>query len=576
MATSHPYVDADRIAEAVPERMLRWELYDAGLENLGQEEAPLLRAVPRPGPGELLVRVDACGICFSDIKIINLGGSHPRLQGRDLRADPVVMGHEVSVTVVAAGPDAPPRFPPGQRAIIQADIYVGGVNKAFGYRIPGGFSQYALIPREVLEGDEGCYLLPVEPHLGYAEAALCEPWACVEASYRLQPRRAPVPGGDALVVVLPDAARRLDDLRIELPSPVGCLTVAYQGALSAALTARLAASATVLKITAQPEAGATWDDIVLVGTPDAATVERVAAQLRPHGTLCLLGGDRLPTASLDIGRIHYQGLQVIGHPDLDVMSAYLGSRGAELVPGGRAWFIGAGGPLGQMHLTRALTLAAPPRHIVATQNTGPRLDDLRHRFEPLARARGVELTLLDPKVLDAEALERSLQDSDGHSDPREPSGFSDIICIVPNAGVVQESQRHLAKDGGYNLFAGVPVGAMARLDLNLIVHEGARFWGTSGSSIADLRSVLSKVEHGELATDSVVAAVGGIRAVKEGLAAVRDARFLGKTMIYPRLDGLPLLSVEECAERYPTLRDKLTQGRYWNKEAEAELFRLAQ
>ena len=84
------------------------------------------------------------------------------------------------------------------------------------------------------------------------------------------------------------------------------------------------------------------------------------------------------------------------------------------------------------------------------------------------------------------------------------------------------------------------------------------------------------MEQAELATDSVVAAVGGIRAVKEGLAAVRDARFLGKTMIYPQLDQLPLLSVEECAERYPSLREKLIDGRYWNCSAEAELFRLAQ
>src|SRR5262245_39601847 len=143
--TLHPYVNPYQIADMLPARMLRWELYGAGMDNLGQDNAPLVRDVPRPGPGELLVRVDACGICFSDIKIVNLGRAHPRLQGKDLRADPVVMGHEVSVTVVAAGPGAPPQFPPGQRAIVQADIYSGGINLAFGYRLPGGFSQYALI-----------------------------------------------------------------------------------------------------------------------------------------------------------------------------------------------------------------------------------------------------------------------------------------------------------------------------------------------------------------------------------------------------------------------------------------------
>ena len=144
MTTTHPYVDADRLADAVPDRMLRWELYGAGLESLGRDDAPLLRDVPRPGPGELLARVDACGICFSDIKIINLGGRHPRLQGRDLAADPVVMGHEVSVTIVAAGPGVPAPFGPGQRAIIQADVYSGGINKAFGYRIAGGSDEVSI------------------------------------------------------------------------------------------------------------------------------------------------------------------------------------------------------------------------------------------------------------------------------------------------------------------------------------------------------------------------------------------------------------------------------------------------
>jgi threonine dehydrogenase-like Zn-dependent dehydrogenase len=552
--------------------MLRWELYGAGLENLGRDDAPLLREVPYPGPGELLVRVDACGICFSDIKIINLGGEHPRLQGRDLQSDPVVMGHEVSVTVVTAGPGAPVQFAPGQRAIVQADIYVGGVNKAFGYRIPGGFSQYALIGREVLEGDEGCYLLPVEPRLGYAEAALCEPWACVEASYRWEPRRAPVAGGQMALVVLPDAEPRLDELRLALPAPVASLVVVSE-TLSPSVRERLSAACHRLIEVWRPDwrfsERDTWDDILIVGTPGSSEIGLLARQLKPHGTLCLLGSDNLPEAELDIGRIHYQGLQVVGDPGLDVMRAYSWSRQAELAPGGAAWFIGAGGPLGQMHLSRTLTLPDPPRRVVATQNGGPRLEDLRQRFEPLARSRGIQLSLLDPKALGPTALDEALAEA-------SRGGFDDIVCIVPSAAVVEQAQQHLAGNGGFNLFAGVPVGTTARLDLNTIVHRGVRFWGTSGSSIADLRSVLEKVERGELATDSVVAAVGGIRAVKEGLAAVRDARFLGKTMIYPQLDDLPLLSVTECAERYPSVRAELTEGRYWNKAAEAELFRVAQ
>lgn len=568
------YVDPDQIVQAVPDRMLRWELYGAGLDSLGQENAPALRDVPRPGPGELLVRVDACGICFSDIKIINLGGDHPRLQGRDLRADPVVMGHEVSVTVVDVGPDAPVEFPPGQRAIVQADIYVNGVNRAFGYRIPGGFSQYALIPREVLQGDEGCYLLPVDARLGHAEAGLCEPWACVEASYNYRPRTAPKAGGDLLLFNVSEDLTQLESFRFTPPDPTGRVLVVAGSGMPGRALGQLIQNAGKVDVVSdrsacQEASAGPWDDIVIAGTPPPGLVAALAACLKPHGTLCLLGGGQMPVAELDIGRIHYQGLQVVGSPGLDVMQAYAWKRTAELMPGGTAWFIGAGGPLGQMHLSRALTLPTPPRHIVATQNTGPRLEDLRQRFEPLARARGVELTLLDPKALGPEAMDRALRSA-------APGGFTDIACIVPNVEVVEESQRYLAENGGYDIFAGVPVGTMARIDLSAVVHRGARFWGTSGSSIADLRSVLQKVDRGELATDSVVAAVGGIRAVKEGLAAVRDARYLGKTLIYPQLTHLPLLSVEECVERYPTLREKLTEGRYWNREAEAELFRLAQ
>ncbi|MCX7668479.1 MAG: alcohol dehydrogenase catalytic domain-containing protein, partial [Anaerolineae bacterium] len=79
-----------------------WPLYGAGLENFGVDGQPIERPLPTPGPNELLVRHDACGLCFSDIKVIRLGQAHPRIF-KDIRADPVVLGHEVSLTVVAVG-----------------------------------------------------------------------------------------------------------------------------------------------------------------------------------------------------------------------------------------------------------------------------------------------------------------------------------------------------------------------------------------------------------------------------------------------------------------------------------------
>src|SRR5579862_4217494 len=108
------------LAEATP--YPRWELTGAGLENLALRE----HQDPPIAPHELRVRIDACGICFSDIKILNLGERHPRLQGRDIVRDPVVMGHEAAMTVIEVGADLRGRFEAGQRFLIQVDVYFHG------------------------------------------------------------------------------------------------------------------------------------------------------------------------------------------------------------------------------------------------------------------------------------------------------------------------------------------------------------------------------------------------------------------------------------------------------------------
>src|SRR5207237_5809304 len=100
-----------------------------------------------------------------------------------------------------------------------------------------------------------------------------------------------------------------------------------------------------------------------------------------------------------------------------------------------------------------------------------------------------------------------------------------------------KAYRLLAPGGGMNIFAGLPVGSKAELDLARVYRDGVRLWGTSGSSIADLRRIIERVEAGGLETDRIVAAVGGIRAVADGLAAVREGRFPGKRVIHPQLEA---------------------------------------
>ena len=85
------------------------------------------------------------------------GIGHPRLTGRDLAADPLVPGHEVSITVVAVGAGLTGRYRVGQRFAVQPDIWCDGRSLPYGYSLDGAFQQYGLIGREILAGDVGSY-----------------------------------------------------------------------------------------------------------------------------------------------------------------------------------------------------------------------------------------------------------------------------------------------------------------------------------------------------------------------------------------------------------------------------------
>jgi threonine dehydrogenase-like Zn-dependent dehydrogenase len=160
----------------IPQTSRAWQLYGAGLENLKLDTLP----VPEPKTDELLVRIDAVGVCASDWKMIAQGESHTRMRGCDLKNHPTVPGHEVSLTAVKIGKKLARKYKVGQRFAIQAEIYLKGENIAYGYKMRGADQQYQTIGPDVYANG---YLLPVSPKLGYAQAALAEPWACVYHAY---------------------------------------------------------------------------------------------------------------------------------------------------------------------------------------------------------------------------------------------------------------------------------------------------------------------------------------------------------------------------------------------------------
>ena len=124
-----------------PDKSWGWNLYGAGMENLGRDGQPEPFSVSEPGDDQLLVRIDSVGVCFSDVKILKQGSSHPKLYNRDLVNDPTRLGHEVSLTIVKVGKNLQDIYHPGQRLAVQPDIYQQGKSTAYGYTIPGGLVQ---------------------------------------------------------------------------------------------------------------------------------------------------------------------------------------------------------------------------------------------------------------------------------------------------------------------------------------------------------------------------------------------------------------------------------------------------
>ncbi len=576
-------VSSDVLSESdrLPREMWMWPLYGKGFENLGAAGNPIRVPVGRPGPDQLLVRVDAVGMCFSDIKILTLGPEHPRLVGRDMERDPVVLGHEVSMTAVALGENLRGRYRLGDRFIVQADIIYRGQPMALGYRIQGGMAQYILIGPEILQGDDGNYLIPVREETGYSQAALCEPWACVLASYRLAYRTSLKPGGTAwfigngsddgftidagsgnfdpnghparvLLSAAPASFRRLLDDR------------ARQGGFSQRVAIEDRGGADRIEYVAA-ECTAKVDDIVFLGTPRPAAVEQAFGALAKFGMAVFLCEKPLDgPANLDVGRIHYENWGVVGAASKDLAAGFRGRVRSEMKNGGAAWFVGAAGPMGRMHVQRAIEMVDGPRCIVASDISTPRLDHLVQSFGPEARARGKDLLSLNPSAMEPEEFRKRLETASGGR------GFDDIVVLVPAPALVAESFPHLAQGGTMNVFAGVARGVKVALDLTAFYGpKQVRMIGSSGSSIGDLKEMLVETEAGRLSTDRAVAAVGGMESVRAGYESVKEGRFPGKVVIYPQVTDFPLTPIEDIGRRGGPIAGAMKNSG-WNREAERE------
>jgi threonine dehydrogenase-like Zn-dependent dehydrogenase len=545
-----------------------WPLYGDGLENMGKEGKLIEKPMPDFGPDELLVRHDACGLCFSDIKVIKQGEDHPRIY-RKMKENPVVLGHEVSMTVVGVGENLKTQYIPGDRFILQADIFVNGIGYAYGYEIQGGLSEYNVIDQRVLNGDHGNYLIPIKPQTGYAESALVEPWACVIAAYFLQYRTELKDGGTAWFIGPETRAYSISQGFDEKSHPAVIKLTNMDGTLgkwlrqkSKTIGIKVVEINELPKISGEPALADQVDDIVLL-SPSASLIEESSPFLAFKGIMAFTAADKLTrSVNIDVGRIHYNRWVFLGGTETDIARLYnqIPVRSA-LKKGGKVMLIGAGGPMGRMHVQHAIETSNTPETIVCSDVSDERLKDLDDSYSAEAREKGINWLCVNPTKKDD--YEKTMAQF-------KIQGFNDIIMLAPIPAVISGAARWLAAKGVMNIFAGVARGITSQLDLNDAIFKDTRIIGHSASSIEDMITMLNEVESGQLSTNRSVAAVGSLEAVKDGLQALMDATFPGKVVIFPNIKPLPLTSIQDLRNILPEVFAKLKNGREWTKEAEQE------
>ncbi len=240
------------------------------------------RPVPSVGPDEVLVEVALCGVCGTDVHILD--GEFPMYR------PPRVLGHEFSGTVRAVGPEVT-RVVPGDAVAVEPSLSCGRCffcQAALPYMCSarrsfhGGFGQYAVAPEAAV--------FPIPPGVSLAAAALSEPLSCClhtinRASLRVGDRVAIV-GAGIIGLLLVQLARRAGAGRILVSDPVAPRRE----------TARRLGADVVVDPTTEDVVAAAREmseglgvDVALEAVGSAQTVRDALALPRGGGTVVVMG-----------------------------------------------------------------------------------------------------------------------------------------------------------------------------------------------------------------------------------------------------------------------------------------------
>ena len=331
-----------------PAEMRALVLDGTGFDHLRVGKVPM----PRPGPGQLLARVDAAGICTSLIKLVEQGPDHKFVYGWDLARFPLILGDEGSVTLVEVGENLRDRYRPGQRFVVQPavdhppiinleryrDRGQGIAKVAVGYTLPGHLAEYMLITEEVLAA--GCLLPLPDPGIPCAHAALSEPFSCAVSAQEhhthlvqrdpLSPRQV-VNGlrkdGVTLIVGAGAMGRMHVDLALSagpravvvadlLEERLELVRALFAGRAAAAgidLRTVNAASASLVSCIGSTTNGAGADDVI-VAAGSRGAIESAQSLVARGGVLNLFAGLKKGEefVGFDTGIVHYREINITG------------------------------------------------------------------------------------------------------------------------------------------------------------------------------------------------------------------------------------------------------------------------
>lgn len=275
------------------------------------------RPVPAVVPGSLLLKVDSCAVCGSDLRIFREG--NPRITA------PRTIGHEIAGTVVDVGAGIS-RFAVGDRVSVGADVPCGqcvhckngrpnccDTNLAIGYQFEGGFAEYIRLDPIVVE------LGPVQQVIGDIPtdwAALAEPLACCLNGYELalmQPKLSvAVFGAGPIGLMLMVLARQLYQaprvIAIE-PSAVRRQKARQFGADIVIDPAAADPVAAILELT-----GGAGVDRIFTACPAVQSHEQAIAVVAKRGVVNFFGGlpKSAPPINLLSNHLHYKEAYVMG------------------------------------------------------------------------------------------------------------------------------------------------------------------------------------------------------------------------------------------------------------------------